>query len=72
MYGDEVCDILTNELEMPDVPNEVFPEGVQVGNLSTRKTCNLVFSSLVSSTTTVRMLGGKTLGRGQRRQSAVR
>merc|ERR1711892_19905 len=31
VYGDEVCDILTNELEMPDVPNEVFPEGVQFG-----------------------------------------
>ena len=72
MYGDEVCDILTNELEMPDVPNEVFPEGVQVRNYLLIATCYLVFSSLVSSTTTVRMLSGKTLGRGQRRQSAVR
>ena len=72
MYGDEVCDILTNELEMPDVPNEVFPEGVQVGYYLRRVTFSLVFSSLVSSTTTVRMLGGKTLGRGQRRQSAAR
>jgi len=30
-YGDEVCDILTKELDMPDVPNDVFPEGVQFG-----------------------------------------
>ena len=29
-YGDEVCDILTNELDMPDIPNDVFPEGVKV------------------------------------------
>ena len=32
-YGDDVCEILTNELDMPDVPNDVFPEGVQVRNL---------------------------------------
>ena len=32
-YGDDVCGILTNELEMPDVPNEVFPEGIKVKDL---------------------------------------
>ena len=30
-YGDEVCSILSEELEMTEVPNDVFPEGVQFG-----------------------------------------
>ena len=29
-YGDEVCQILHKEVGMKDVPNEVYPEGVQV------------------------------------------
>ena len=30
-YGDEVCSILESELDMTDVPNDVFPEGIQFG-----------------------------------------
>ena len=30
-YGDEVCRLLGEELEMTDVPNDVFPDGVQFG-----------------------------------------
>ena len=30
-YGDEVCSILSSELEMTEVPNDVFPEGVMFG-----------------------------------------
>ena len=70
-YGDEVCDILTKDLEMPDVPNDVFPEGVQVRDPALKINYFICFS-LASTTTIVRMMTGRTQLRGLRSLSVAR
>jgi len=30
-YGDQVCEIMERQLDMPDIPNEEFPDGVMFG-----------------------------------------
>ena len=57
---------------MPDIPNNVFPEGVQVRNAQFIKEKIFVSISLAPSTTTSKRRCGRTWQRGQRSSSDVR